>query len=217
MNLIDAPINHLLTKGLQLVGDRTVVDDVADAEDRAADQLRIDVPFGQGFAAEQLAEVFGQCVAPRRRPAAWPCSAARGRGPADGHLNPRLAADRPQTVQPAVTRQYLEKIEKPAESFPWKTWSNRTVFSSCDTKAEPRTSSSSGNRAKTSSSSGVELVERPLPSARLLRRAEQCARRRRRRSVSTPTSASISAAARACSAVRSARFGHGCQRLSSKL
>src|SRR5580658_3644351 len=42
LNLMHTPLDHLLANGLQLVGDGPVVDGVANAEDGAADQRRID-------------------------------------------------------------------------------------------------------------------------------------------------------------------------------
>src|SRR5271157_3712290 len=52
LNLMDTPVDHLLAKGLQLPGDRAVVDGVADAEHGAADKLGLDRRLEQHVAAQ---------------------------------------------------------------------------------------------------------------------------------------------------------------------
>ena len=42
LNLMNTPIDHLLTNGLQLIGDGAVVDGIVDAQHGPADQRRID-------------------------------------------------------------------------------------------------------------------------------------------------------------------------------
>ena len=52
LNFMGTPVHHLLTESLQLVGDRAVVNGVAQAKHRAADQLGIDGQFQDRLAAE---------------------------------------------------------------------------------------------------------------------------------------------------------------------
>ena len=70
-------LDHFLTKVLQLVGDRPVVDGVADAEDSTADEARVDVLLENGLAAELDAQVFGHVLQRLGGERPWRWSAAR--------------------------------------------------------------------------------------------------------------------------------------------
>src|SRR5512147_568458 len=57
LNFMCAPIHHILTERIQLVGDRAVIHGVAQSQDGAADQVGIDDGFQNRFAAELRAEI----------------------------------------------------------------------------------------------------------------------------------------------------------------
>src|SRR5437763_1147251 len=52
LNFMGTPVHHLLTDDLQLVGDRVVINGVAQAKHRAADELGFDGQFQNRLAFE---------------------------------------------------------------------------------------------------------------------------------------------------------------------
>ena len=66
LNFMGGPVVDMLAEVLQLVGDRAVVDHVADAEHGAADQLGIGLLFEDRLAAELGAEVVRRSAGPCR-------------------------------------------------------------------------------------------------------------------------------------------------------
>ena len=187
---MDAPVNHLLTDGLQLVGDRAVVDDVADAEDGAADQAPDRRPAPARARRPRPRQALGQL---RRQ------GVVHRRGGAELHadpaaqavvLQPRLAANNPQAVEPPVPRHDLEKIQK-QRARPARRGRGRGSLISprARPRREARMASSLGNGRRLRRS-GRRAPPSPLrscppspprPTAPRRRRRRSAPRRRRRR------------------------------------
>ena len=106
-----------MAKILQLIGDRAVVDDVADAEDGAADQAGIDLLFDDRLAVELAAKVFddsGGHVCAHRRGGGQPHGDATAQLVVRGV---RLTVNRPETIEPPVSSIRWEMLREGIEDY----------------------------------------------------------------------------------------------------
>src|SRR5208283_3100676 len=107
LNFMGAPLVDILAEVPQLIGDRAVVDHVADPEHGAADQLRIGLLLQHRLTpqlgADVLHDLAGRLRADGGGGRKLDANAVAAAVPEDV----RLAANGPQTIQPPVLRDDL--------------------------------------------------------------------------------------------------------------
>ena len=135
------PFHHVLTERIQLIGDRAVIDGVAQSQDGAADEVRIDNSFHKRFAAQLRPQADAQFSFEFGRERLGGDELHADAVLQDVVEDVKLAMDRPQAIQPAVPREDLRKFIVKVETRPPSTRSRIRAVSSGEISFDERTAS----------------------------------------------------------------------------